>query len=190
MHQVLFAALVFVVEKLGKILQLTMTLEAITMGPQLGVFTGHPHAAERLRLYYPYNGSVWVGAVSLRRASGLLELLFARAKTATSWSYPGALAGGVTGLAAMSWWCLSAQLALAHGLIQHSHKPLSVAGCTYNYTISDVTTPSPDIKSCVYLARCRTTLQRPVQGCYSRVFLLRGYLFYECRDLTIVTPNG
>ncbi|CAG4979600.1 unnamed protein product [Parnassius apollo] len=31
--------LVFIVEKLGTILQLTMTLEAMTMGPQLGVFT-------------------------------------------------------------------------------------------------------------------------------------------------------
>lgn len=29
----------FVVEKMGTILQLTMTLEAMTMGPQLGVFT-------------------------------------------------------------------------------------------------------------------------------------------------------
>ncbi|CAK1544560.1 unnamed protein product [Leptosia nina] len=36
---VLCLALTFVVEKLGTILQLTMTLEAITMGPQLGVFT-------------------------------------------------------------------------------------------------------------------------------------------------------
>ncbi|CAK1601787.1 unnamed protein product [Parnassius mnemosyne] len=31
--------LVFIVEKMGTILQLTMTLEAMTMGPQLGVFT-------------------------------------------------------------------------------------------------------------------------------------------------------
>lgn len=34
-----FSGLVFVVEKMGTILQLTMTLEAMTMGPQLGVFT-------------------------------------------------------------------------------------------------------------------------------------------------------
>jgi solute carrier family 5 (sodium-coupled monocarboxylate transporter), member 8/12 len=33
------SALVFVVEKMGTILQLTMTLEAMTMGPQLGVFS-------------------------------------------------------------------------------------------------------------------------------------------------------
>lgn len=31
--------LVFIVEKMGTILQLTMTLEAMTMGPQLGVFS-------------------------------------------------------------------------------------------------------------------------------------------------------
>ncbi|XP_038208184.1 sodium-coupled monocarboxylate transporter 1-like isoform X1 [Zerene cesonia] len=36
---ILCLALTFIVEKLGTILQLTMTLEAITMGPQLGVFT-------------------------------------------------------------------------------------------------------------------------------------------------------
>lgn len=31
--------MVFIVEKMGTILQLTMTLEAMTMGPQLGVFS-------------------------------------------------------------------------------------------------------------------------------------------------------
>ncbi|XP_072945603.1 sodium-coupled monocarboxylate transporter 1-like [Epargyreus clarus] len=36
---VLCLGLVFVVEKMGTILQLTMTLEAMTMGPQLGVFS-------------------------------------------------------------------------------------------------------------------------------------------------------
>ncbi|XP_073957494.1 sodium-coupled monocarboxylate transporter 1-like [Choristoneura fumiferana] len=36
---VLCVALVFIVEKMGTILQLTMTLEAMTMGPQLGVFS-------------------------------------------------------------------------------------------------------------------------------------------------------
>ncbi|XP_028032685.1 sodium-coupled monocarboxylate transporter 1-like [Bombyx mandarina] len=35
----LCVALVFIVEKMGTILQLTMTLESMTMGPQLGVFT-------------------------------------------------------------------------------------------------------------------------------------------------------
>lgn len=33
------SALVFIVERMGTILQLTMTLESMTMGPLLGVFT-------------------------------------------------------------------------------------------------------------------------------------------------------
>ncbi|CAH0724684.1 unnamed protein product, partial [Brenthis ino] len=89
--------LVFIVEKMGTILQLTMTLEAMTMGPQLGVFT--------MGILMP-----WVDAM-------------------------GALAGGGTGLACMAWWCLSAQLAVARGLMPHPHKPLTVEGCSYNYTI-------------------------------------------------------
>ncbi|KAH9631487.1 hypothetical protein HF086_004648 [Spodoptera exigua] len=92
---------VFIVEKMGTILQLTMTLESMTMGPQLGVFT--------MGILMP-----WVDAT-------------------------GALVGGVSGLAVMSWWCLTSQLAIARGQIVHSHKSLSTAGCTYNFTaVEDV----------------------------------------------------
>lgn len=38
-NDILISALVFIVEKMGTILQLTMTLESMTMGPQLGVFS-------------------------------------------------------------------------------------------------------------------------------------------------------
>ncbi|XP_047510069.1 sodium-coupled monocarboxylate transporter 1-like [Pieris napi] len=95
---VLCLALTFIVEKLGTILQLTMTLEAITMGPQLGVFT--------MGILMP-----WVDGL-------------------------GALIGGLSGLVVMAWWCLSAQLAIASGHITRSHKPLSVDGCLYNYTLN------------------------------------------------------
>lgn len=51
----------------------------------------------------------------------------------------GALIGGVSGLAVMSWWCLTSQLAIARGQIVHSHKSLSTSGCTYNFTaVEDV----------------------------------------------------
>ncbi|XP_014362911.2 sodium-coupled monocarboxylate transporter 1 [Papilio machaon] len=93
--------LVFIVEKMGTILQLTMTLEAMTMGPQLGVFT--------MGILMP-----WVDAT-------------------------GALVGGMCGLLTMSWWCLSAQLAIASGQIVHPHKHLSTEGCQYNFTISNTT---------------------------------------------------
>ncbi|XP_047985450.1 sodium-coupled monocarboxylate transporter 1-like isoform X2 [Leguminivora glycinivorella] len=96
-------ALVFVVEKMGTILQLTMTLESMTMGPLLGVFT--------MGILMP-----WVDA-------------------------SGALTGGASGIATMATWCLSAQFAIARGAITHKHKPLTTAGCAYNYTITAV----PDV---------------------------------------------
>nr|XP_049691920.1 sodium-coupled monocarboxylate transporter 1 [Helicoverpa armigera] len=97
----LCVGLVFIVEKMGTILQLTMTLESMTMGPQLGVFT--------MGILMP-----WVDAT-------------------------GALVGGVSGLAVMSWWCLTSQLAIARGQIKHSHKSLTTVGCTYNFTtVEDV----------------------------------------------------
>ncbi|KAI5639758.1 sodium:solute symporter family domain-containing protein [Phthorimaea operculella] len=100
-------ALVFVVEKLGTVLQLTMSLEAVTMGPQLGIFT--------MGILIP-----WVDGV-------------------------GALIGGATGLILMAWWCLTAQLAIAGGLIVHPHKPLSVEGCQYNYNATEPVTVAPEL---------------------------------------------
>ncbi|CAG9563498.1 unnamed protein product [Danaus chrysippus] len=93
---ILCLALVFIVEKMGTVLQLTMTLEAITMGPQLGVFT--------MGILIPFVDAT------------------------------GALVGGITGVAAMAWWCLSAQMAIARGYISHPHKPLTTEGCSYNFT--------------------------------------------------------
>ncbi|XP_045779022.1 sodium-coupled monocarboxylate transporter 1-like isoform X2 [Maniola jurtina] len=101
--------LVFVIEKMGTILQLTMTLEAMTMGPQLGVFS--------MGILMP-----WVDST-------------------------GALVGGIVGLALMAWWCLSAQLAIAGGLIVHPHKNLTIEGCLYNFTKADIViTPSESVE--------------------------------------------
>ncbi|KAJ0182670.1 hypothetical protein K1T71_002039 [Dendrolimus kikuchii] len=100
----LCVALVFIVEKMGTILQLTMTLESMTMGPQLGVFT--------MGILMP-----WIDAT-------------------------GALIGGMSGLISMSWWCLTAQMAIAQGQISHPHKILTIEGCRYNFTM--VQTDSSD----------------------------------------------
>lgn len=56
--------------------------------------------------------------------------------------FQGALAGGISGVLIMSWWCLTAQYAIAGGEITHEHKPLTVVGCSYNYTQIDVPEPS------------------------------------------------
>lgn len=49
----------------------------------------------------------------------------------------GALVGGISGLGIMSWWCMTAQLAIARGELVHPHKPLTTEGCSYNFTIED-----------------------------------------------------
>lgn len=103
----LCVGLVFIVERLGTVLQLTMTLEAITMGPQLGVFS--------MGILMP-----WIDST-------------------------GALVGGLSGLATMAWWCLSAQMAIARGQIVHPHKELTTSGCQYNYTLVEATTAPNEI---------------------------------------------
>ncbi|XP_030022475.2 sodium-coupled monocarboxylate transporter 1 [Manduca sexta] len=124
----LCVALVFIVEKMGTILQLTMTLESMTMGPQLGVFT--------MGILMP-----WVDAT-------------------------GALVGGVSGVAVMSWWCLTAQLAIARGQITHEHKPLDVLGCQYNFTASEVVgdrlDPSEDVNPMLQVSYMWYTLSGAV----------------------------
>lgn len=52
--------------------------------------------------------------------------------------------GGVSGLATMSWWCLTAQMAIARGQITHPHKDLSIDGCQYNFTVVETVSQSPD----------------------------------------------
>ncbi|CAG9581219.1 unnamed protein product [Danaus chrysippus] len=119
---VLCLGLVFIVEKMGTVLQLTMTLEAITMGPQLGVFT--------MGILIPFVDAT------------------------------GALVGGITGVAAMAWWCLSAQMAIARGYILHPHKPLTTEGCSYNFTqVETVVTESrPEVNALLHVSYMWYTL--------------------------------
>ncbi|KAL1399445.1 hypothetical protein pipiens_008209 [Culex pipiens pipiens] len=102
----LCAALVFVVEKMGTVLQLTMSLEAITNGPLLGTFTLGiliPWVESRPRLKPP---------LFLHRAP---------------------LTGGIVGVLFMSWLSLKAQYAVATGAITYPHKQMSVEECSYEF---------------------------------------------------------
>nr|XP_019560668.2 sodium-coupled monocarboxylate transporter 1-like [Aedes albopictus] len=95
---VIAVALVMVVEKLGTVLQLSMSLVPISLGPLLGVFL--------MGMLLP-----WINAKS-------------------------ALAGTCTGLLTMSYIVIRAQISIAMKEISHPIKPLSVAGCTYAFIIS------------------------------------------------------
>ncbi|XP_068084313.1 sodium-coupled monocarboxylate transporter 1-like [Anabrus simplex] len=94
-------ALVFFVEKLGSVLQATMSLDAITSGPSLGIFS--------IGFFLP-----WV-------------------------TCKGMVAGGVVALGFMSWIILGAQTAIATGRIVHQTKPMTVEGCTYEFSSSNTT---------------------------------------------------
>lgn len=54
--------------------------------------------------------------------------------------------GGACGLATMSWWCLTAQFATARGEITHVHKPLTVAGCSYAFNVTEKVVMSSDFE--------------------------------------------
>ncbi|XP_055903273.1 sodium-coupled monocarboxylate transporter 1 [Eupeodes corollae] len=91
----LCVALVFVVEKLGTVLQLSMSLAAVSNGPLLGIFT--------MAVLLP-----WVEG-------------------------RGAIIGGTTGLAIMSWLVVKAQAAIATGELSFITKPLTTSGCSYTF---------------------------------------------------------
>ncbi|XP_055857001.1 sodium-coupled monocarboxylate transporter 1 [Episyrphus balteatus] len=91
----LCVALVFVVEKLGTVLQLSMSLAAVSNGPLLGIFT--------MAVLIP-----WVEG-------------------------RGAIIGGTTGLAIMSWIVAKAQAAIATGELSFITKPLTTSGCSYTF---------------------------------------------------------
>ncbi|XP_045470398.1 sodium-coupled monocarboxylate transporter 2-like [Harmonia axyridis] len=88
-------ALVFVVEKMGALIQASGSLGAITAGPLLGIFT--------LGMFFPSANSV------------------------------GALVGGVTSIALISWISIGTQINMAQGLIRFPQKPVSVQGCKVDW---------------------------------------------------------
>lgn len=112
----LCAALVFVVEKMGTVLQLTMSLEAITNGPLLGTFT--------IGILIPWVGSgVSVSRQHRDESQGVRIYCY----------FQCALVGGVVGVIFMSWLSLKAQYWVATGTIVFPHKPMSVEGCSYDF---------------------------------------------------------
>nr|CAI5832744.1 unnamed protein product [Callosobruchus analis] len=88
--------MVYVIEKLGTILQLTLSMGAVASGPSLGLFT--------MGVLMP-----WINA-------------------------KGALAGGTSSLASLSWLCYKAQAMISAGTLTFKQKPLSTEECSYLFT--------------------------------------------------------
>ncbi|GJQ70266.1 hypothetical protein Trydic_g22707 [Trypoxylus dichotomus] len=88
--------LVFIVEKLGTVLQLTMSVGPIANGPSLALFT--------MGILLP-----WINA-------------------------KGAFFGSTVGLVVMSWLTVKTQTAIASGNLYFPEKPVTTAGCHYQFT--------------------------------------------------------
>jgi solute carrier family 5 (sodium-coupled monocarboxylate transporter), member 8/12 len=96
---VVSVALVYVVQHLGQVLQLSLSIPAACYGPMLGIYT--------IGFFIP-----WIG------------------KKAT-------FVGALTGCVVMLTLIIKAQLEIANGNMYYNTKPLTVEGCTYNFTIED-----------------------------------------------------
>ncbi|XP_014209704.1 sodium-coupled monocarboxylate transporter 1-like isoform X2 [Copidosoma floridanum] len=90
----------------------------------------------------------------------------------------GALIGGCSGLAFMSWLSLSAEAAIAAGVIRHGVKPVSVEGCTYSFQRSE---------NLLLLVPPETLLDEPVGGEPWALHRL-SYLWYTVAG-TLVTMS-
>ncbi|XP_067005525.2 sodium-coupled monocarboxylate transporter 1 [Anabrus simplex] len=65
----------------------------------------------------------------------------------------GVLVGGATGLIFMLWIILGSQFVIAAGGITFETKPLTVDGCTYNFTLKNITTAAHTDSDVFYLYR-------------------------------------
>uniref|UniRef100_A0A1B6L137 Sodium-coupled monocarboxylate transporter 1 n=1 Tax=Graphocephala atropunctata TaxID=36148 RepID=A0A1B6L137_9HEMI len=90
--------MVYIVEKLGSVLQLAISLSSIPNGPSIGIFT--------MGMFIP-----WINST-------------------------GALIGGFSSLALMSWLVVGAQYAIAHGNLKFEPKSVSSSGCDYSFNVT------------------------------------------------------
>nr|CAD7402666.1 unnamed protein product [Timema cristinae] len=111
--------MVFVVEKLGGVLELSYTVQGVTAGALLGMFSlGIFIPWANVKLSYTVQG-VTAGALLGMFSLGIF-IPWANVK--------GALSGSIISVAFMSWIMMGAQHAIAAGK-KHPHLPTSVAGC-------------------------------------------------------------
>jgi Na+/proline symporter len=112
---VVCVCMVYIVEKMGTVLQLTMSLEAITNGPLLGIFT--------IGIFIPWiKSKVNIFAAKVCRFSFHFCLLL-----------QSALIGGIGGVFLMSWISFQSQWAIAYGHMNFPPKELAADQCYYTF---------------------------------------------------------
>lgn len=136
---VVSVALVYVVQHLGSVLQLSMSLPTACFGPLLGLFF--------VGLTLP-----WIG----KRA---------------------VLYGAIIGVGSLSVIVFTAQAEMMMGQVRPQYKPLSVEGCTYNFT-SAVGSSTPLNTSFI------------VENDQNKTFFQISYLYYTLLGSTIVTVSS
>lgn len=105
--------LVFVVEKLGTLIQAAGSIGAITAGPLLGVFS--------LGMFFP-GANPEVSAISSTVLHSYRLFIF-----------QGALVGGFISGTLIAWISVGSQAQIADGTIRFPQKPISVEGCSADW---------------------------------------------------------
>lgn len=105
--------LVFVVEKLGTLIQAAGSIGAITAGPLLGVFS--------LGMFFP-GANPEVHAISSTVLHSYRPFIF-----------QGALVGGFISGTLIAWISVGSQAQIADGTIRFPQKPISVEGCSADW---------------------------------------------------------
>lgn len=110
---IIAVGLVYVVQHLGAVLQLSMVVSSSSLGPMLGIFF--------MGFFLP-----WIPA------NVNFDFLF-HCKHFIESFFQGALIGGFTGLLVTNYVTISAQADISLGKIKFDQKPLSVEGCEYEF---------------------------------------------------------
>lgn len=123
--------MVFLVEKMGALIQAGKSLAGITAGTLLGLFS--------LGMFFPWaNSTVILIKIKLCQIA-LCNIVYFVSK--------GALVGGITSTLLVGWISVGTQAAMAQGIIVNPTKPVSTEDCLMNVTstMNIVDTLSKDI---------------------------------------------
>lgn len=161
---VIAIGLVFVVQHLGQVLQLSMSLSGATLGKNFQTFfrvENNLNETVMLSRFFTFAGPL-LGLYAMG-----LFIPWVNAKSA--------LIGAYSGLTAMLYIVVKAQADLNSGALTFPTKPTSTDGCTYSFNISSVinsTTPTEDL----YPTSSNNEFSKPIHHISYLYYTLTGVL--------------